>query len=88
MAIVKPNLHRLNRSQCFCWGPTRPGNERGCVEAGSARLSVIRHRATLAGKRMERPLPVGLSTYTNTLNISNYIHLFLFYFMNRTLQNL
>ena len=54
MAIVKPNLHRLNRSQCFCWGPTRPGNERGCVEAGSARLSVIRHRATLAGKRMER----------------------------------
>lgn len=30
---------RFNRLQCCCWGPTRPENEQGRVEAGSARLT-------------------------------------------------
>lgn len=42
MAIVEPNLHRLNRLRCFSWDPTRPEmNKIQCT--GHQRLESERH---------------------------------------------
>lgn len=47
MAIVEPNLHRLNRLRCFCWDPTRPEmNKILCTGYSVSRSGVIRHHPT------------------------------------------
>lgn len=78
MAIVKLSLHGLNLLRCFCWGPTRPGTERSCVQAGSARRSAsLRHRAEVALERDERPLAAKFSV---TAYIHSLIHSFILSF--------
>lgn len=61
MAIVKPNLHRLNRLRCFCWDPTRPEMNRIlCTGYSGSRTSVIRHHPTARVKHDDCPQLVNL----------------------------
>lgn len=66
MAIVKPNLHGLNRLRCFCWDPTRPEMNRVlCTGYIGSRASVIRHHTTEGGKHDDRPQLADLGNYRN-----------------------
>lgn len=66
MAIVKPNLHGLNRLRCFCWDPTRPEMNRVlCTGYIGSRASVIRHHTTEGGKHDDRPQLADFGNYRN-----------------------